>query len=202
MVQPNDPFTPATCESDGALLEEFEQLWADAGRIWDEFQETNPFFAYVSADYLPVYKTLQAHQGRYTTFLEWGSGLGVVAIMASRMGFEAYGIEVESVLVDHSEILSTKYKSTATFSVGSFIPNEFEWNPAEGDEVVRTSIDAPDGYDNLDMELRDFELVYAYPWPAEHLMYHNILQQFASPDAIYLRCDAREGVDVLRLCDL
>ena len=35
--------------------------------------------------------------------------------------------------------------------------------PYNGDDVIRTIFDAASAYDKLKMELRDFDLVYAYP---------------------------------------
>ncbi len=60
------------------------------------------FEGYVSADYLSVFHSLAQLRNRVSTVLEWGSGLGVVSIMASRMGFEAFGIEAEAVLVEYA----------------------------------------------------------------------------------------------------
>jgi len=59
--------------------------------------------------------------------------------MASRMGFESYGIEIESVLVDYANDLAEKYHAEVEFFVGSFIPDGFELDIEEGDEVFRTS---------------------------------------------------------------
>ena len=113
------------------LLAEFTRLWAEAEAIWDRHENSPAFHSYVSSDYLSVYEALRQLQGRVLNVLEWGSGLGVVTIMASRMGFEAYGIEAELTLVEMSEDLSAAYGATATFAHGSFIPAGFDWDPAE-----------------------------------------------------------------------
>ena len=133
------------------------------------------------------------------TVLEWGSGLGIVTIMASRMGFEAYGIEAEMELVEYSEEFARDYGPDATFAQGSFVPDEFQWNPANGDTVFQTIIDSPSAYADLDMELRDFDLIYAYPWPEEITLYHNILRKLGRRDALFLWYDAREGIDMVRV---
>jgi hypothetical protein len=130
--------------------------------------------------------------------LEWGSGLGIVTIMASRMGFEAYGIEAEPCLVTHAENLARTYGPNAQFAQGSFIPDDFAWNPADGGDVDRTVIDVASAYDKLDMELKDFDLVYAYPWPDEHTLYHNIMREFGRKGAMLLTYDAREGMELVR----
>ena len=185
-------------DADRTLLAEFGSLWADAENLWEQHQDTPAFHGYVSADYRTVYKSLARLQGSVSTVLEWGSGLGIVTIMASRMGFEAYGIEAEPDLVEYSESLAQVYGRHARFSQGSFIPDEFEWNPSDGDDAYRTIIAAASAYDALDMEIRDFDLIYAYPWPNEHTLYHNIMREFGRQDALLLCYDARKGIEMVR----
>ena len=127
-----------------------------------------------------------------------GSGLGIVTIMASRMGFEAYGIEAKPDLVEYSESLAQAYGPHARFSQGSFIPDEFEWNPSDGDDAYRTIIDAASAYHELDMELRDFDLIYAYPWPDEHTLYHNVIRALGRREALLLTYDVRKGMELVR----
>ena len=112
-------------KSENALLVEFGCLWEQADKIWEREDGSPDFAAYVSADYMAVYEQLKLLRGQVETFLEWGSGLGVVTIMASRMGFDASGIEAESKLVDYSTDLADAFSSTAQFAHGSFIPDEF-----------------------------------------------------------------------------
>lgn len=188
-------------EPDKALLAEFGKLWAEADQLWERHQGAPAFHGYVSADYMAVYDSLAQLKGRVTTFVEWGSGLGVATIMASRMGFEAYGIEAEADLIEYSEDFAQTYGPEARFAQGSFIPDEFEWNPGNGEEVIRTIIDAAAAYDALDMELRDFDLIYTYPWPDEHTLYHSIIRQFGRRDTLLLIYDAREGIDLVHFQD-
>ncbi len=186
-------------DKDRRLLIEFESLWAEAADIWTEQSEDASFHAYVSADYRDVFGRLLNLRGTVPNFLEWGSGLGVVTIMASRMGFAAYGIEAEPELVDHAEALSQRFQSNAQFAVGSFIPDEFDWNPAAGDDSLATSIDLADAYGEFDLELRDFGLVYGYPWPTEHGLFQNVMKQFGAPGSLLLTYDAREGSQLARV---
>ena len=202
-VVSQEPFSEfdSSNDSDSAILAEFSQLWAEADALWEQHSETPAFHGYVSADYRTVYESLAQLRGTVSTVLEWGSGLGVVTIMASRMGFEAYGIEAEPRLVNYSEDFAQIYGPEARFALGSFIPDEFEWNPADGEEVCRTVIDAASAYDDFDMELRDFDLVYTYPWPDERVLYHNIMRQFGCRNALLLSYDVREGMELVRVCD-
>lgn len=178
------------------LLKEMHQLWAEADDIWVEYQEQDGFGGFVSADYVAVYEALVRLRDRVDTVLEWGSGLGVVTIMASRLGFEAYGIEVEPVLVEHAEELSRQYAPEAQFAVGSFIPDDYQWGEELAGNPSRTETDSRAAYDDLDMQPHDFDLVYAYPWPDEHGLYLDILRNHARENTLFLCYDAREGISI------
>lgn len=186
-------------DSDKQLLDSFRKLWAEADELWEQHQDLPAFAGYVSADYRVVFDSLAELRGRVFNVLEWGSGLGVVTIMASRMGFEACGIESELSLVEYSEDFASQYGPEARFAQGSFIPDDFEWKPAEGEDVNRTMIDIAAGYDTLDMQLRDFDLIYAYPWPEEHTLFRNIIREFGHREAMLLSYDAREGINLVRV---
>jgi hypothetical protein len=118
--------------------------------------------------------------------------------MASRLGFEAYGIEVEQELVLAANELASRFQAIPVFAQGSFIPDDFEPDLSRGDEFHRTNVVDRSGYHQLDMELRDFDVVYAYPWPEEHAVFRSILRQHAASHTLYLRYDNREGLSLSR----
>ena len=171
-----------------------ELLWAEANEIWEGFRQQPQFRELVTADYAEVFRALAKMRGRVQTVLEWGSGLGVITIMASCLGFEAYGLEAEPKMVDWSQTLSRKYGADAQFVCGSFVPAEYEWDPQYGDENFRTRLDLESGYEELDMELRDFELVYSFPWPEEQSLHRDIMRTCGAPGALLMTYDYREGI--------
>ena len=181
-----------------ALPPRMQALSSEAGEIWDRCQARREFRGFVAADYEEIYQVLVQLQGRVANVLEWGSGLGVITIMASSLGFDACGIEIESQLVDLSRGLAERYGPQARFATGNFIPDDYEWSPEYGDGDFRTASEAASGYEELDMELRDFDLVYAYPWPNEQPMYRDIMQQCGGRNSLYLDYDAREGAILRR----
>ena len=185
---------PAEGSPERHLLTAMEPLWSEAGAIWDRCENWREFRGFVAADYGQVFRALLGLRGEAQTFLEFGSGLGVIAIMASRLGFRSYGIESESRLVSMSCQLAEKYASNAQFATGNFIPPDYQWTPTHGEGDFRTALDDASGYDELDMELRDFDLVYAYPWPEEYPLYQDILRQCGCANSLLLTYDAREGV--------
>jgi hypothetical protein len=192
-------FCKAIQLTDQELLAFFHDLWAEADALWEANQAKPEYALYVSADYKAIFHQLCELRGRVHTVLEWGSGLGVMTIMANRLGFDAYGIEAEPGLVKLAEGLAKKYQANPRFVVGSFIPAEYEEDLAAGEEFIRTLTTATPAYDEMDMQLRDFDLVYAFPWPDEHGIYRSIMRRHASRHALYMRYDAREGLSLSRV---
>src|SRR5262249_39638941 len=88
-----------------------ERLWLESAEIWDHHENDDEFSRFVAADYPQLFRVLLRYRDRITNFLEWGSGTGVATIMASLLGLDAYGIEIESGLVRRSRELATKYRS-------------------------------------------------------------------------------------------
>ncbi len=183
---------------EAALLTRMQELCREAEGIWQEIQKNPEFRLFVAADYEMVFQSLYRLRNRAVTFLEWGSGLGVVTIMASNLGFEAYGIEVETRLVDLARGLAGKYGPKAQFANASFIPHDYRWRPRYDGENLHMICDGKSGYDELDMELRDFDVVYAYPWPDEHDLYRDIMRQCGRRNSLLLTYDAHEGMSLKR----
>lgn len=184
--------------ADDELLAEFRLLWRDAATLWDEHENEPAFEGYVGSDFFAAWKVLKSLRGCGATFLEWGSGLGVVAIMASRMGFDAAGIEIEPELVELAQTLAKRYSADAKFVCGSFVPDGFEPDPMVGDEFFRTDSDGASGYDQLDRELTDFDIVYAYPWPDEQGLFNSIMRRCGGRRSLLIRYDNREGISMRR----
>ncbi len=115
------------------------------------------------------------------------------------IGIRCLRIEAEPKLVRLAQELAQRYDARPKFATGSFIPVEFEEDLSSGEEFGRTLTTAESAYAELDMELRDFDLVYAFPWPDEHAIYRSIMRQHGAPNAIYMRYDAREGLSVTRV---
>ncbi len=184
--------------SDAALVARMQALCDEAEEIWQGIQHEPEFRLFVAADYELVFQSLYRLRNRAATFLEWGSGLGVVTIMASNLGFEAYGIEAEPRLVDLCWGLAEKYGPDAQFANGSFVPSDYRWRPRYEGENLHMICDGESGYDELDMELRDFDVVYAYPWPDEHDLYRDIMRQCGRRNSLLLTYDAHEGISLKR----
>jgi hypothetical protein len=158
--------------------------------------------AFVPSDFELVYRAIYAIQsGRLATgrrFIEWGSGLGVVACLAEWAGFDAVGIEIEPRLAGMAERLAAEHGVRAQFACGSFIPRGQEVRFDRLADVAWLSTDGPDGYEELNLEPDDFDVVFAYPWPGEEQVIFDLFADVAAVGALLLSYHGQEGVRLQR----
>lgn len=106
--------------------------------------------------------------------------------MADLLGFEAYGIELDSSLVATSRRLATQFQSKARFVAGSFLPAGYRWEPTSGDGRIGTLGTGRSGYLELGHPLDDFDIVFGYPWGGEEPMMIDLMQRFGRPGGLLL----------------
>lgn len=170
-------------------------LIREGDELWSAFREeaSDRYHLFIPSDQAGAYLALRQLRNRATSFLELGSASGVITIMADLLGFEAFGIETEPWLVERSCELAARFDSGAVFAEGTFVPAEFEeqtslllsdhWTPTSG---------AP-AYEELGLELDEFDLIYAYPWPGEEDWLREIVRRCGRPDSLLLTYDVSEG---------
>ena len=99
---------------DGPVPPLVRQFLDEADRRIELFQQTSRIVGYVPSDFEGVYRLLRAILDQQlapgTRFCEWGSGIGVIASLASTLGFDAVGIEIESDLVEASQTLADDFE--------------------------------------------------------------------------------------------
>ena len=188
-------------EVDPALRARLTSLSDEGWEIWNRFDtevRQNRWHPFVAANYERVLQTLLGLQSPGLRFLEWGSATGVVTIMADLLGFEAFGIELDPELVDVSRVLAERFDSRAHFVAGSFLPTGYRWRPRGGDGRIGTIGHGESAYPQLEHPLEDFDLVYAYPWPGEELMMHDLMRCYGGSGARLILHGGTEGVQVFR----
>ena len=110
-------------------------------------------------------------------FLEWGSGQGMVAILAALLGYAAVGVEIDEALVQESRALARRYDVAARFEHGSYDPN------VSGRKVITAKKRAA---------------VYVYPWPGEEPTVLRLFAETADAGAFLLTCLGPEDIRVYR----
>jgi len=90
-------------------------------------------------------------------FCEWGSGFGVVAGLAALAGYDSCGVEIDRGLVECSRGLLADHGISARIHRGSYVP------PG----AFTGETDAPALERELGFSPAAFDVVYAFPWPAE-----------------------------------
>jgi hypothetical protein len=161
-------------------------LIADGRDFFERFDSDvrqHHFHPFVPADYDSVLQELLSLRAPGLRFLEWGSATGVVTIMADLLGFEAFGIELDSELVRVARSLALKHGSRAQFAVGSFLPTGYEWKSSSGDGRLGTIGEGRSGYLELGHPLEDFDIVFAYPWGGEEAVMQDVMRRYAGDGA-------------------
>jgi hypothetical protein len=187
-----------------ALPAVVDRLLADAQRHMAtlDTEAQAALAAFVPSDYELVYRALCAIQAdRLATgrrFIEWGSGLGIVTCLAESVGFDALGIEIEERLVSMAERLATKHGFPVQFACGSFIPHGTNVHLDRLADVAWLSTDGPDGYEDLELEPDDFDVVFAYPWPGEEQVVFDLFANCAAAGALLLSYHGQEGLHLQR----
>ena len=155
----------------------------------------------IPSDHELVYRalrTLRREQPELRSFLEWGSGFGVVTALAAQLGFGAHGIEYDAALVAGAHDLLTAHGVRASFVVGSFVPPGSDARLDAAELETRTVLRSDDAYDRLERDLDDFEVVFAYPWPDEEGLYRRLFAQHADFGAVLVTYSRLEGVRAYR----
>ena len=120
------------------------------------------------------------------TFCEWGSGIGIVTCLAQRLGWSAQGVEIEPRLIQTARTLAASHAIDAQFYQGSYKPHGlFDLDTAVEDFQTECGVN-----------LFDFDIIYAYLWPAEAHAVTTAVAKHARNGTIFLRygggitCDA------------
>jgi SAM-dependent methyltransferase len=131
-------------------------------------------------------------------FCELGSGFGVAAILAAKRGMDSVGIEIESRLVEQAGQLAEELKTRVRFRCGSFVPRDLAGIDRWSTELRHVETEEGDVYSDLGLEIDDFDLFFAFPWPGEHEFFEAIIDDRAASGALLMTYCGRDGMHLLR----
>lgn len=184
---------------------EADRLVRDAEARIEQFihrRRNDPLPAFVPSDFRLGYAALKLirdqHLAPDMTMCEWGSGFGVIACLGTQLGYDACGIEVERDLNDESQALADEHELTTQFALGSFIPEGGDHLADGSGEFAALSTDLPSGYDELGLDVDDFGLIYAYPWPGEEHTVERIFEAYAATGALLVTYRGMNHIHVHR----
>jgi len=179
-------------------------LIEDAGRRIDELDNTTRIEipAFVPSNFELAYHALAeiaaANLATGHRFIEWGSGIGVIACLASCLGFDAVGIEIEQKLVNMANHLAADHNIDVEFACGSFVPDGIVPRVDWVDGVAWLTTEGHDGYEILDLDADDFDIVFAYPWPGEEQVIFDLFADTAAVGSLLLTYHGIDGVKLQR----
>lgn len=184
---------PITISETRPLSEEANRLIAESeSRLqayWDQWHQ-RPIEQYVACDFGYVAQSLrfvvESKLLEGNTFCEWGCGFGVVTGLASLLGMEAIGIEAEPFLVEAGRKLLKHQKIEATLWEGNFLPRGAEKLADHQSHHASMFHQIPPAYDEQDLQVDDFALIFAYPWPGEEHFLREVFARYARPNALLL----------------
>jgi len=110
-------------------------------------------------------------------FCEWGSGVGLVTLLASLMELPATGIEIEEELIDLAQDFSRQYAIPATFINASIFPQ---------DNAVPV------------IDYKEIELFFVYPWPNQIVKMIDLFKRVAASGAILVCYHGGRNYRILR----
>lgn len=162
---------------------------------------------FVPSDPVAVYQALRqiatSNLATGNLFCEWGSGFGLATLLAALLDFDANGVEIDRELIDAANQLAEDFEIPACFVHGSFIPpgaeeigEESYANDAGEAYWLATEVD--DAYDVLGLDVDDFDLIFAYPWPNEESVVAKIFERHAADGALLLTYGNLESMQLRR----
>jgi len=128
-------------------------------------------------------------------FCEWGSGFGTATCMASLLGYEAYGLEIEAELVRLSRAIARRLRIPVEIICTSIFPEGYDaYSGVDGAALVTpASLSDPNAndearrplrYDGMEIAIADIGMFFAYPWPEERELMQELFEAVAREGAI------------------
>lgn len=197
------PLTELTVPTDAAPPPDDVDAYLQEADLRIERFTHRQVHAFVPSDYALVYGALQTLAERAIApgqaFCEWGSGMGVVASLAAMLGYDACGIEINRELVAEAELLAGDFDLPVEFVCGNLIPTGADAlaEVANG-QITWLSMGGRDAYDELGLDVDDFDVIFAFPWPGEEQAIENIFEHYAAVGAVLVTYHGIDGVRIQR----
>lgn len=178
-----------------------ESFLREAESRIEAFQETHQITGFVPSHFPTIYQALRLiRQESLATgmhFCEWGSGFGIVACLATSLGYTACGIEVNAELVENARQLADEYDFDVEFHCDSFIPSGGE-ACIEMEEASSWLTEQSGNLEDEGILPANYDLIFVYPWPGEEATTERLFKRYANHGALLLTFHGREGLRLQR----
>ena len=142
-------------------------------------------------------------------FCEWGSGFGTVTCMASLLGYEAYGLEIEEELVRLSRAIARRLGIPVEIICTSIFPEGYDsyarvagaalvTPESLSDHNANDEDRGPLRYDGMEIDIADIGVFFAYPWPEEQELMQQLFDAVAMEGAILVVYHTDKDIRVVR----
>lgn len=140
-------------------------------------------------------------------FCEWGSGFATATCMASLLGYEAYGIEIEEELVRLSRAIARRLRIPVEIICTSMFPDGYDaYSGVDGEVLVapkscnnqNDAAKRPLRYHGMDIDIAEIGLFFAYPWAGEQTLIQALFDAVAAQGAILVSYHNDKKVCVFR----
>lgn len=152
---------------------------------------TKGFDGFIAVDPLRAHDELVRLRERASSFVELGCGSGLVTILADLLGYDACGIESRPELIDAAEELAERHGAAPRFVLGSFLPSDADLGELLDADFHLTDDSTPSAW--TEVRLADFDIVYAFPWPGEEDVFHELMRRHGRAGHTLLVFNASEG---------
>ena len=142
-------------------------------------------------------------------FCEWGSGFGTATCLASLLGYEAYGLEIDEELVRRSRAIARRLGIRVQMLCTSLFPKGYDaYSVVDGAALVTPESVSdhhdndedrePLRYDGMAIAIADIGVFFAYPWPEERELMRQLFEAVAREGAILVVYHTDTDIRVLR----
>lgn len=131
-------------------------------------------------------------------FCEWGAGFSVGAMLASLRGMQSVAIEIEPRLVRESISVAERLQNAVQVYCGSLVPRDVDGLAELATEVKNVDTSEDDIYDEIGLDVEDFDLFFAFPWPGEHTFFEHVFDECAADGSLLLTYRGRDGMHLTR----
>jgi predicted O-methyltransferase YrrM len=187
---------------DAPIPADVSSLIREADRRIEAFQRDARIPGFIPCDFRLAYRFLKQLADSDMTpgklFCEWGSGFGVVTCLASLLDFDAVGIEIEPELVDEANQLAEQFDLPVEFFEGSFLPKGCTLGSTLGTGSSWLKTEECDPATEFGLEPRDFDVIFAYPWPDDEEGTARLFEKHAAVGALFASYHGGDDFRLLR----